>query len=68
MDHAGNDDLFFLNFVNDAIAVGEQLSEQWGLEILELHVLIAESERSWRVSFTIFFTTIFAYAGESEEM
>jgi len=32
MDHAGNDDLFFLNFVNDAIAVGEQLSEQWVLK------------------------------------
>jgi hypothetical protein len=38
-----------------------------GLEIRELHGLTAESERAG-VSFTIFFTTIFAYTGESEEM
>jgi hypothetical protein len=33
MNYTGDDDLFFLNFVNDAIAVGEQLSERWVLKL-----------------------------------
>jgi hypothetical protein len=32
MDHGGDDELFYFNFVNDAIAVGEQLSERWILK------------------------------------